>query len=98
MRTSPQTRLVVRALAVEPDRWRHGYELLRLTGLKSGSLYPILVRLEERGLLEATWENDAPTGRPRRHLYRLTAEGARSARGLQADPPTQIGRLAEGTG
>ena len=66
---------VLRALAEEPARWRHGYDLGTETGLKAGSLYPILVRLADRGLLEATWEDPLPQGRPPRHLYRLTPAG-----------------------
>jgi len=66
---------VLRALAADPARWRYGYELGTETGLKAGSLYPILVRLADRGLLEASWEESPPTGRPARHLYRLTPDG-----------------------
>ena len=66
---------VIRALAADPSRWRHGYDLGTETGLKAGSLYPILVRLADRGLLEAAWEDPAPRGRPARHLYRLTPDG-----------------------
>jgi len=72
---SPQTMRVLRALAADPARWRHGYDLGTETGLKAGSLYPILVRLADRGLLEATWEDPLPQGRPPRHLYRLTPDG-----------------------
>jgi hypothetical protein len=72
---SPQTMRVVRALAADPARWRYGYELGTETSLKAGSLYPILVRLADRGLLEAVWEESPPQGRPPRHLYRLTAAG-----------------------
>lgn len=74
-RPSPQTALVLRALARDPSTWRYGYELGLEIGLRSGSLYPILVRLADRGLLETSWESDSPEGRPRRHLYRLTADG-----------------------
>jgi DNA-binding PadR family transcriptional regulator len=66
---------VLLALAADPFAWRHGYDLLVDTGLQSGSLYPILMRLEDRGFLEAVWETGPPTGRPPRHLYRLTADG-----------------------
>ena len=63
--------------------WRHGYDIARETGVKSGTLYPILMRLADRGWLEACWEDEQPTGRPRRHLYRLTSEGlARSSQAL----------------
>ena len=78
---SPQTLQVLRALAAAPARWRYGYELGTETGLKAGSLYPILVRLADRGLLEATWEESPPPGRPARHLYRLTPEGRELAAG-----------------
>jgi DNA-binding PadR family transcriptional regulator len=70
---------VLQALADEPARWRHGYELGRQIDLKAGSLYPILMRLHDRGLLTSSWETDQPAGRPPRHLYRLTAAGARLA-------------------
>jgi PadR family transcriptional regulator PadR len=71
---SAQAISVLRALAAEPSRWRYGYDLATEVRLKSGSLYPILVRLADRGLLEATWEA-GPQGRPPRHLYRLTGAG-----------------------
>jgi DNA-binding PadR family transcriptional regulator len=66
---------VLRALAADPVRWRYGYELGAETALKAGSLYPILVRLADRRLLEAMWEESPPHGRPARHLYRLTEGG-----------------------
>ena len=59
--------------------WKYGYDISRSTGLKSGTLYPILMRLAESGLLETRWEEAEP-GRPPRHMYRLTAEGLRYAR------------------
>jgi PadR family transcriptional regulator, regulatory protein PadR len=65
---------VLRALAADPTRWRHGYDLGHEVDLKSGSLYPILVRLADRGLLEASWEPSVQ-GKPPRHLYRLTTAG-----------------------
>ena len=83
---SPQTVRVIRALASDPARWRYGYELGVETGLKAGSLYPILVRLADRGLLEATWEESPPHGRPARHLYRLTADGRELAATLAPVP------------
>jgi PadR family transcriptional regulator PadR len=78
-RPSPQTVAVLAALAADPTAWRYGYELGRQVGLKAGSLYPILMRLSDRGLLEATWETDPSPGRPPRHLYRLTGAGAQLA-------------------
>jgi PadR family transcriptional regulator, regulatory protein PadR len=60
---------------MQPAQWRYGYELALETGLQSGSLYPILVRLSDREILESRWETELPAGRPPRHLYRLTARG-----------------------
>ena len=74
-RLSPQSADVLRALADDLTRWRYGYELGQQVGLRAGSLYPILMRLSDRGLLEGSWESDPPAGRPPRHLYRLTAIG-----------------------
>jgi PadR family transcriptional regulator PadR len=74
-RPSAQTLGVLRALLADPGAWRYGYELAAEVGLRSGSLYPILVRLSDRELLEARWEAATRTGRPPRHLYRLTADG-----------------------
>ena len=71
---SAQTLAVLAELCATPSRWRHGYGLARTTGLKSGTLYPVLVRLADRGLVEACWEDEQPAGR-RRHLYRITPEG-----------------------
>jgi DNA-binding PadR family transcriptional regulator len=61
--------------------WSYGYELASLTGIKSGTLYPLLIRLEAQGHLEAEWQQPAASGRPPRHAYRLTAAGERLARG-----------------
>jgi PadR family transcriptional regulator, regulatory protein PadR len=74
-RPSGPTVDVLLALAGDPPAWRYGYELGLEVGLRSGSLYPILVRLADRELLESRWETDPPAGRPPRHLYRLTARG-----------------------
>jgi PadR family transcriptional regulator PadR len=78
-RYSVQTLSVLSALLAAPSGWRHGYDVAKETGLKSGTLYPILIRLADRGLVEACWETEQPAGRPRRHLYRLTADGAAAA-------------------
>jgi PadR family transcriptional regulator, regulatory protein PadR len=72
---SPQAQKVLQALGARPGEWRYGYELGAQVGLKSGSLYPILMRLSDGGLLESQWEAAPPLGRPPRHLYRLTAIG-----------------------
>lgn len=73
--TSRQTRLVLAAFAEAPARWWHGYDLSRAVRLKSGTLYPLLIRLHESGLLEAEWREPELRGRPARHMYRMTAAG-----------------------
>lgn len=79
---SEQTTNVLLALAEDPGAWRHGYDLCQQTGLKAGTMYPILIRLADRGLLETTWESEIPAGRPPRHLYRLTEAGIELANEL----------------
>jgi PadR family transcriptional regulator, regulatory protein PadR len=85
--SSPQTLNLLSALADEPAAWHHGYELTRLVGLQSGTLYPILMRLEAHGYLQAQWQHTGVAGRPLRHAYRLTASGRKFvAEQLQASP------------
>ena len=79
-RPSPQAAAVFAALVAQPSTWRHGYDLSRETGLSSGTLYPLLVRLHDAGLLEAEWRPPQEPGRPARHVYRLTKAGAVTAR------------------
>ncbi|MCA1652626.1 MAG: PadR family transcriptional regulator [Sphingomicrobium sp.] len=72
---SQQTLTLLEALAAVPGRWRHGVSLTRETGLKPGTLYPMLIRLDRDGYLESRWEEPERPGRPPRHAYRLTAAG-----------------------
>lgn len=76
---------MLRALAAEPARWRYGYDLCTQLGLQAGSMYPILMRLTDRGLLETKWESEHVPGRPARHLYRLTGTGRTYATSFAAD-------------
>ena len=82
---SAQTLSVLASLEADPAAWRHGYLLAKQTGLRSGTLYPILIRLAERGLVEACWEDGQPAGRPRRHLYRLSSDGLAATRAALAE-------------
>jgi PadR family transcriptional regulator, regulatory protein PadR len=84
-RPSPQTVSVLLALAEEPSRWSYGYDLCRSLGLKAGTVYPILIRLAERGDVHTKWEQDVPSGRPPRHLYRLSPRGAKFVAELRPD-------------
>lgn len=74
-RSSTQTLNLLRALMDQPRKWHHGYELSKATELMSGTLYPILMRLSDRGFLEHKWLPSQEAGRPPRHVYRLTAKG-----------------------
>jgi len=85
-RLSRQTVAVLLALAENPTAWRYGYELCQQVGLKAGSMYPILMRLADRGLLETSWETNVESGRPPRHLYRLTGAGLDLVAELVAKP------------
>jgi len=88
-RWTRQTRSLLSAL-MDGTSWRYGYDLSRETGLKSGTLYPLLMRLAERGWVEAKWVEPASPGRPPRHMYRLTAEGRKAALdALSAAAPTR---------
>jgi len=84
---SAQTILVLRALLDAGEQWSHGYDLARLTGLQSGTLYPILMRLADRQIVTAKWEDEQPLGRPRRHLYRLTADGVATSQAATRPAP-----------
>jgi DNA-binding PadR family transcriptional regulator len=63
-----------------PRSWRYGYDLMKDSGLSSGTLYPLLARLNDHGWLESRWEDSDFSGRPPRQLYRLTATGRLRAR------------------
>jgi PadR family transcriptional regulator, regulatory protein PadR len=96
LRLSPQTVLILNAFLQQPEEWKYGYDLSRITGLKSGTLYPILMRLAGRKLLETQWETAAP-GKPPRHMYRFTPDGLRFARSnSQALAACALGRVATG--
>jgi DNA-binding PadR family transcriptional regulator len=81
-----QTLTVLAELCATPSHRRHGYGSARDTGLKSGTLYPVLIRLADRGLVEARGEEEQPAGRPRRHLSRLVPEGLAAATAALARP------------
>jgi PadR family transcriptional regulator PadR len=87
LRLSSQTLLVLDSFLADPEDWKYGYDISRNTGLKSGTLYPILMRLAERRLLETSWDTTEP-GKPPRHLYRLVPDGLRLVRELRVSPAT----------
>jgi DNA-binding PadR family transcriptional regulator len=96
---SRQTHVLLAALLEQPRSWRHGYEIAKQTGLKSGTLYPLLMRLSEQGLLQSRWTESDQAGKPPRHLYRPTAAGLSLARELCASAtvdPAQFKSLKVG--
>jgi len=84
---SNQTRAILAILAAQSGAWRYGYELTKLTGLKSGTLYPLLTRLREQEVLESHWTPSTQPGRPPRHAYRLTRRGLSLARHMAVSYP-----------
>jgi PadR family transcriptional regulator, regulatory protein PadR len=80
------TQLVLEALLTRPERELYGVEISEAAELRSGTVHPILARLEGVGWLESRWEDIDPQaeGRPARRYYRLTAEGARAAQAALA--------------
>lgn len=78
--TGPLER-VLRVLVADPTAEHYGYDLMKAARLPSGTLYPMLARLQQEGLVDSQWEEQRPdaAGRPPRKYYRLTAEGARVA-------------------
>src|SRR5258708_30598518 len=81
LRLTGPTLKVLRELLEHPTDGLSGAEITRTTRLASGTLYPILFRLEAAGWLESEWEEVSPTlaRRPRRRLYRMTGVGQKSA-------------------
>lgn len=88
---SPHARMVLAVLLDAGPQWSHGYELSRRAEVKSGTLYPLLIRLEAQGYLEAEWQQPIEGGRPPRHAYRLTASGVQLA---HANPPGSAATIA----
>ena len=80
-RMTPATQAVLRALLDEPTQERYGLELSEAANLETGTIHPILARLEKLGWVDSKWEELDPkeAGRPRRRYYRLTPDGAELA-------------------
>jgi PadR family transcriptional regulator, regulatory protein PadR len=71
---------VLRVFTADPSARRYGYDLMKAARLPSGTLYPMLARLQDEGLVTSQWEERSPDGRPPRKYYQLTGEGLRVAR------------------
>jgi PadR family transcriptional regulator PadR len=96
-RMTMATQLVLRAFLADPAEELYGSEIGDAAGLMSGTVHPILARLEAAGWVESHWEDVDPqvAGRPARRYYRMTGEGAQRARSeLARVPRPHPGRLA----
>lgn len=103
MRSSIATLQVLRTFFDDPAIAQYGAELMASSGLKAGTLYPILNRLELDGWILGRWEDidESAAGRRRRRYYRLTGAGERQARALLTQyamllmPPPRAAESAE---
>ena len=95
LRMTLQLQLVLRVLLERPTHELYGVQISEAAGLATGTIHPILARLEGIGWLESHWEDIDPSveGRPRRRYYRLSPEGAENARGALASARTPVSRL-----
>jgi PadR family transcriptional regulator, regulatory protein PadR len=80
---------VLDAMLQDPTEQHWGFQLIKMTGLKSGTLYPLLARLERAGWVESGWQAEPIPGRPRRRYYRLTGVGAQAAGRALVESPGQ---------
>jgi len=89
------TQLVLRALLERPTHEFYGLEICAAAGLPSGTIHPILARLEKFGWLRSRWEDLDPheAGRPRRRYYSLTLDGAAQARQVLARAQPSVGKF-----
>jgi PadR family transcriptional regulator PadR len=95
-RITGPTLKVLGALLSSPRDELSGAQIGKSAKLASGTLYPILLRLEGAGWLQSRWEREEPSelGRPRKRLYRVTAMGAKKARAAYKDVEQSFGRLS----
>ena len=100
--TTPLIKLLCVLLA-DPTSKYWGFVIMTKTGLASGTVYPLLARLEGMGWLESGWDDDQQVSGPRRRYYRLTGDGVASARVALAEAnakkrPSATGRLRPALG
>jgi PadR family transcriptional regulator, regulatory protein PadR len=89
------TQLVLRVMLDEPAREMYGLQICEAAGLPSGTIHPILARLERLGWLESRWEDASPReeGRPRRRYYYWSKDGAERARIALAQAATSVSTI-----
>jgi PadR family transcriptional regulator PadR len=86
-RITKQTEQILQALMTDPTAEWSGAEIAPMTGIKSGTLYPALLRMERFGWLIWQWEDVDPSEekRPRKRLYTLTGKGEQVAREIESE-------------
>ena len=94
--TGPLER-VLRVFLDDPSAHHYGYDLMKATKLASGTLYPMLARLQEEGVLTSAWGPPPEDGRPPRKVYEMTGEGVRIARQELAEASLAAPRTATGS-
>ena len=92
VRLTLQTRLVLRVL-VAADAPQYGLQLADSCGLRSGSIHPILARLESAGWVRSQWEeiDESEAKRRRRRFYVLTPQGIREAAAIEHEDRSRKG-------
>lgn len=80
---------IIEAMLAEPTARYWGFDLMRATGLGSGTLYPAMARLENLEWLTSGWAEPQAPGKPARRYYQLTHHGTQSARIAKAEAAAQ---------
>jgi DNA-binding PadR family transcriptional regulator len=94
---SHATRQIFQAFLDAPCDRTYGFELAEATGLPSGTVYPILRRLEEGGFIKSHWEEvETKRQRRRRRYYELTGEGQRAAQTATVEQREALRLLSPG--
>lgn len=95
-RMTLSTQLVLQVLLEEPTRELYGLQICGTAGLPSGTIHPILARLEKINWLDSRWEEVDPSeqGRPRRRYYRLNPNSIAAVRAALARATASTPALA----
>ncbi|WAU78382.1 PadR family transcriptional regulator (plasmid) [Streptomyces sp. Qhu-G9] len=100
IRITTATSTVLHILLEDPTQAHYGFEICEKTGLLSGTVYPVLARLESHGWLESSWEEQDETepglARPIRRYYRFSVNGAAEAQAAMAKRRVPIRYAPEG--
>jgi PadR family transcriptional regulator PadR len=90
--SSPQARELLVFMFRKPRKWQYGYQLSKDTGLTSGTLDPLLIRLSDQGVLESEWQEPECPGKRPRHAHRLTSHGLALVRSMALNGKASVVR------